>query len=124
MHHCKTRVVPMTGDGENDEEVYKLAGELAKNGGLQALLQRVQAIRDMVTGRTLMTMALKLLGYCVKVRTNRLELVRPEMNTVSTMLSALNLVRPLLSMCETKSRLTVDFKTFLSTEVVGVSFNA
>ena len=36
---------------------------------------------------------LKLFSYCVKVKVNRQQLVRPEMNTLNVMLGTLNLVR-------------------------------
>lgn len=35
---------------------------------------------------------LKLFSYCVKVKINRQQLVRPEMNTLNVMLGTLNLV--------------------------------
>ena len=35
---------------------------------------------------------LKLFSYCVKVKVNRQQLVRPEMNTLNVMLGTLNLV--------------------------------
>ena len=53
---------------------------------------RLGAIRDLVSGRQLMTVLLKLFTYCVKVRSNRQELIKPEMNTIAIMLGALNLV--------------------------------
>lgn len=37
-------------------------------------------------------MLLKLFSYCVKVKINRQQLVRPEMNTLNVMLGTLNLV--------------------------------
>lgn len=39
-----------------------------------------------------MTVLLKLFTYCVKVHSNRQELIKPEMNTIAIMLGALNLV--------------------------------
>lgn len=36
---------------------------------------------------------LKLFSYCVKVKINRQQLVKPEMNTLNVMLGTLNLVR-------------------------------
>lgn len=38
-------------------------------------------------------MLLKLFSYCVKVKINRQQLVKPEMNTLNVMLGTLNLVR-------------------------------
>lgn len=56
---------------------------------------RLAAIRNLVTGRQLMTVLLKLFGYCLKVKANRQELVKLEMNSISIMLGALNLVSDL-----------------------------
>jgi len=50
------------------------------------------SIHDLVTGKQLMRVLLKLLSFCVKVKVNRQQLIKPEMNTVSIMLGALNLV--------------------------------
>lgn len=62
---------------------------------LVIFLCRLAAIRNLVTGRQLMTVLLKLFGYCLKVKANRQELVKLEMNSVSIMLGALNLVSDL-----------------------------
>lgn len=40
---------------------------------------------------------LKLFSYCVKVKINRQQLVRPEMNTLNVMLGTLNLVSALVT---------------------------
>lgn len=56
---------------------------------------RLAAIRNLVTGKQLMTVLLKLFGYCLKVKANRQELVKLEMNSISIMLGALNLVSDL-----------------------------
>ena len=53
---------------------------------------RLAAVRDLVSGKQLMTVLLKLFSYCVKVKSNRQQLIRTEMNTISIMLGALNLV--------------------------------
>ena len=57
------------------------------------LAYRLAAVRDLVSGKQLMTVLLKLFSYCVKVKSNRQQLIRTEMNTISIMLGALNLVR-------------------------------
>lgn len=41
---------------------------------------------------SLLQVLLKLFSYCVKVKINRQQLVRPEMNTLNVMLGTLNLV--------------------------------
>ena len=43
-----------------------------------------------------MTVLLKLFDYCLKVKANRQELIKPEMNSISIMLGALNLVSTVL----------------------------
>ena len=69
-----------------------MANVMSECGGLAVMLKRLAAIRDLVSGRGLMTVLLKLMAYCVKVQANRQQLIRPEMNTISIMLGALNLV--------------------------------
>lgn len=107
---------------EDDEEVYKMAGVMAQCGGLECMLNRLSGIKDFKQGRHLLTVSLphpfitlkrsiaacwqiltfdfsipvqvllKLFSYCVKVKINRQQLVKPEMNTLNVMLGTLNLV--------------------------------
>jgi len=51
------------------------------------------AIRNLVTGKQLMIVLLKLFDFCLKVKANRQQLIRVEMNSITIMLGALNLVR-------------------------------
>ena len=60
---------------------------------LAGLFSRLSSIRNLVTGKQLMCVLLKLFGYCLKVKINRKELIKVEMNTITIMLGALNLVR-------------------------------
>lgn len=53
---------------------------------------RMAAVRNLVTGKQLMVVLLKLFDYCLKVKANRQELIKVEMNSISIMLGALNLV--------------------------------
>lgn len=55
-------------------------------------LGRLASVRDLVLGRQLMCVLLKLFSFAVNVKVNRQELIRPELNTVNIMLGALNLV--------------------------------
>ncbi|CAG03215.1 unnamed protein product [Tetraodon nigroviridis] len=80
-----------TDEEEDDEEVYKMAGVMAQCGGLECMLNRLSGIKDFKQGRHLLTVLLKLFSYCVKVKINRQQLVRPEMNTLNVMLGTLNL---------------------------------
>ncbi|KAG7276340.1 hypothetical protein CRUP_032395 [Coryphaenoides rupestris] len=80
-----------TDEEEDDEEVYKMAGVMAPCRGLECMLNRLSGIKDFKQGRHLLTVLLKLFSYCVKVKVNRQQLVRPEMNTLNVMLGTLNL---------------------------------
>ncbi|XP_072569550.1 E3 ubiquitin-protein ligase UBR4 isoform X8 [Paramormyrops kingsleyae] len=80
-----------TDEEEDDEEVYKMAGVMARCGGLECMLNRLSGIKDFKQGRHLLTVLLKLFSYCVKVKINRQQLVKPEMNTLNVMLGTLNL---------------------------------
>ncbi|KAJ8017247.1 hypothetical protein DPEC_G00015820 [Dallia pectoralis] len=80
-----------TDEEEDDEEVYKMAGVMAPCGGLECMLSRLSGIKDFKQGRHLLTVLLKLFSYCVKVKINRQQLVKPEMNTLNVMLGTLNL---------------------------------
>ncbi|CDQ88956.1 unnamed protein product [Oncorhynchus mykiss] len=82
-----------TDEEEDEEEVYKMAGVMAQCGGLECMLSRLSGIRDFKQGRHLLTVLLKLFSYCVKVKINRQQLVKPDMNTLNVMLGTLNLVR-------------------------------
>ena len=56
-------------------------------------------MRDLVLGRQMMCVLLKLFSYAVNVKVNRQELIRPDLNSVNIMLGALNLVRERESVC-------------------------
>ncbi|KAM8927577.1 E3 ubiquitin-protein ligase UBR4 isoform 2-T2 [Pelodytes ibericus] len=80
-----------TDEEEDEEEVYKMAGVMAQCGGLECMLNRLTGIKDFKQGRHLLTVLLKLFSYCGKVKINRQQLVKPEMNTLNVMLGTLNL---------------------------------
>ncbi|KAG8431951.1 hypothetical protein GDO86_019058 [Hymenochirus boettgeri] len=80
-----------TDEEEDEEEVYKMAGVMAQCGGLECMLNRLTGIKDFKQGRHLLTVLLKLFSYCVKVKVNRQQLVKLEMNTLNVMLGTLNL---------------------------------
>lgn len=69
-----------------------MAAVMSECGGLRVMLQRLAAIRDLVLGKQLMSVLMKLFSYCVKVKANRQQLIKPHMNTISIMLGALILV--------------------------------
>lgn len=80
------------GEDVDNEEVYKMAAVMSDCGGLKMMLDRLASVRDLVLGKPLMAVLLKLFSFCVKVKVNRQQLVQPDMNTISVMLRALNLV--------------------------------
>ena len=48
-------------------------------------------IEDTVTGGSAVQVILRLLGYCAKVKACRQELIKPELNSIGTLLRTLNL---------------------------------
>uniref|UniRef100_UPI00358DF698 E3 ubiquitin-protein ligase UBR4 n=1 Tax=Myxine glutinosa TaxID=7769 RepID=UPI00358DF698 len=76
---------------EDEEEVYRMAGVMAECGGLDCILTRLAGVKDFKQGRQLLTVLLKLLGFCVKVRVNRRDLARPGASTLNVLLATLNL---------------------------------
>ena len=79
-------------DEVNEEEEYKMAAILSKCEGLDAILSRLGTIKDFIQGHNLISAALKLLGYCVKLKENRQYLLQPHLNTLDTLLGTLDLV--------------------------------
>lgn len=67
---------------------------------------RLSAIKDLVLGKQLMSVLLKLFGFAVNVEANRQELIKPEMNTINIMLGALNMVSYLNVGCKHPSFLS------------------
>ena len=80
-----------TEEDVDKEEVYKMGSVLGEGDGLKVMLERLASIKDLVLGKQLMTVLLKLFSYAVNVKSNRLELLKPTMNTLTVMLGALNL---------------------------------
>ncbi|XP_071821604.1 E3 ubiquitin-protein ligase UBR4-like isoform X2 [Apostichopus japonicus] len=81
-----------TDEEADDEEVYKMAGVMTTCEGLEVILYRLAHLMDLVRGQQLLTLLLKLLGFCVKVKVNRQQLIRPKMQTVNIMMAVLNRV--------------------------------
>ena len=76
----------------NEEEEYKMAAILCKCGGLDAILDRLAHVKDFVQGHHLVSAALKLLGFCVRLKVNRQYLLKPSLNTVDILISILDKV--------------------------------
>lgn len=75
----------------DNEEVYKMANVMSECGGLEVMLERMSTITDLSRGRSLLTVLLKLFGFCIKVKNNRQKLVEPQMNAIKIMLDVLKL---------------------------------
>ena len=56
------------GEDVDEEEVFKMAAVLSKCGGLEAILARLAHARDFVRSHELLAAALKLLGFCAKLK--------------------------------------------------------
>ncbi|BFZ02848.1 hypothetical protein BsWGS_05885 [Bradybaena similaris] len=78
-------------DDIDKEDVYKMATVLKDCGGLEVMLERLASIRDLILGKQLMVVLLKLFSYGVNVKVNRQHLTLPELNSINIMLGALNL---------------------------------
>ncbi len=79
-------------DEVNEEEEYKMAAILCQCDGLDAILSRLARVDDFIQGHNLISAALKLLGYCVKLKVNRQYLLKPHLSTLNTLLSIIDLV--------------------------------
>lgn len=75
----------------DNEEVYKMANVMSECGGLEVMLERMSTITDLSRGKSLLTVLLKLFGFCIKVKSNRQKLVEPQMNAIKIMLGVLKL---------------------------------
>ena len=52
----------------DEEEDYKMAAVLSRCNGLDVILTRLAHIKDFVQGHQLISAALKLLGFCIKLK--------------------------------------------------------
>ncbi|XP_057290056.1 E3 ubiquitin-protein ligase UBR4-like isoform X1 [Hydractinia symbiolongicarpus] len=75
----------------DEEHEYQTAGIMVEIGGLEVVLKRLSFIRDLSRAQQLMSVILKLLEYCVKVKVNRQYLNQPSVNAMKIMLATLNL---------------------------------
>ena len=80
-------------NGEDDpEDVYRLANVLSEHSGLETMLKRLDSIEDMSSGKALLQILLKLFEYGIKLKVNRQRLIDPNLRSISSMLSKLNLL--------------------------------
>ncbi|XP_033099816.1 E3 ubiquitin-protein ligase UBR4-like [Anneissia japonica] len=76
----------------DDEEIYKMANVMHECEGLEVILSRLASLTDLVRGRQLLTVMLKLFNYCIKVKANRQKLIQPRLQSINIMLAILNRV--------------------------------
>ncbi len=55
-------------EDQDEEDVYKLASVMADCGGLKVMLSRMESVEDALYSKQLLSVLLKLFGYCIKVR--------------------------------------------------------
>ena len=80
-------------DKDTDEVgEYKMATILSSCGGLDSILSRLSHVKDFIQGHGLISAALKLLGFCAKLKVNRQYLLHPRLNTLNVLLGTLDQV--------------------------------
>lgn len=79
-------IVEKLSDGKvedvDEEEVFKMAAILASCGGLDTILNRLVHIRDFIQCHELLAAALKLLGFCVKLKVSSVIIVQSIKNVL------------------------------------------
>ncbi len=79
-------------EDQDEEEVYRLAGVMGEGcEGLEVMLGRMEAVEDAQDSKQLLTVLLKLFGYCIKVKRNRDRLLDPNLRAIPVMLRCLKL---------------------------------
>ena len=68
-----------------------MSAVLGQCGGLRVLLSRLSGVTNLAASKTLLTVLLKLLGYCCRLRYNRELLLQPRLQTTPILLSTLQL---------------------------------
>jgi E3 ubiquitin-protein ligase UBR4 len=79
---------------KDDEDIYRMANELATSGALDVMLERLASItqQNFTFGKPLLSVLLKLFDYALKLSINRQYIIRPELKTITTMLQTLNMM--------------------------------
>merc|ERR1719167_1741318 len=83
-------LVKKDGEASDDEVTYKLAAVLGECGGLKVILNKLKATNSL-GNKTLISVLLKLLTYCCKLKYNRNLLLDPSLNATATLLRTLQL---------------------------------
>jgi hypothetical protein len=59
-------------DDENEEEIYRRAQFIAEDGGLDVILKQISTVKSLTSkSRPLLDASLKLLSFCVKLKSCR-----------------------------------------------------
>ncbi len=79
---------------KSDEDINRMADELATNHALDTMLERLASItqQNFTFGKPLLSVLLKLFDYALKLSVNRQYIIRTELNTITTMLQTLNMM--------------------------------
>ena len=78
-------------ENQDEEDIYKMANVMSDNNGLKVMLNRLEHIKDTAHSKQLMTVLLKLFGYCVRVKKNREEFLDPKLRTIPILLNCVKL---------------------------------
>ena len=78
-------------ENQDEEDIYKMANVMSDNNGLKVMLKRLEHIKDTAHSKQLMTVLLKLFGYCVRVKKNREEFLDPKLRTIPILLNCVKL---------------------------------
>ena len=77
---------------EDEEEIFSRAHFVASDGGLEFILERISSVKCLTSkSRPLLDAALKLLGFCVKLKACRESLAFESPDMLGKMLSILNI---------------------------------
>ncbi|VDO80323.1 unnamed protein product [Soboliphyme baturini] len=76
----------------NEEEVFRAAAVLSDIDAFSVMLSRLQHLKNLKAGHCLLTTLMMLFDYGVKIKRNRLHLIRSENATMPALLSCLTMV--------------------------------
>ena len=76
LHHI------ILAEEEDSETVYRMASVLQQCGGIDVMLKRLGYIHNYHRGKQLVSVLLKLFHFCLKLKVNRVELIKTENNTI------------------------------------------
>jgi len=78
-------------DSQDDEEVYCLANVMAECGGLEVMLERLKSIEEAQNSKQMISVLLKLFGYCIRVKINREKLMNPKFGAIPILVNCLKM---------------------------------